>query len=377
MFKTLIGDMFQSKAQTLVNTINCVGIMGKGVAQEFKKRFEGMFTDYEQRCLRNEVRLGEPYLYEADQFTKIVMFPTKNHWRAASRIVDIEAGLNYFREHYKQWGITSIAFPPLGCGNGGLDWEDVGPLMHSKLHDLPIDVQVFAPFGTPKDQVTEEFLSTRSTKGMAFKGRRLEKFNPEWVVLMEVLRQVGNQPYANPIGRVIFQKVCYVLTEMGVKTGFQFGKGHYGPFAKDVNAAIHVLANKNWIVEEQLGQMNRMRASAQYEQDRAKYADTIKHHNGRIAMAVDLFSRIQNTEQAEEVFSVLFASRQLKNGDAKSAVSEDQLYKYIVDWKPKWAKDTKSWRAGEKKHAVESAIRNLAMLGWLNVEFSADMMAEA
>lgn len=377
MFKALIGDMFQSKSQTLVNTINCVGIMGKGVAQEFKKRFAGMFEDYEQRCLRKQVKLGEPYLFNVDKFTKIVLFPTKDHWRAASRISDIDAGLDYFREHYKQWGVTSIAFPPLGCGNGGLEWEDVGPLMYSKLADLPIDVQVFAPFGTPNDQITEEFLGTRPTKGMDFKGRKLEKFNPEWVVLMEVLREVGNQPYANPIGRVIFQKVCYVVTEMGVKTGFQFGKGHYGPFAQEVNAAIHALANKNWIVEQQMGRMNAMRASAQYEQDRAKYADTIKQYSAKIAMSVDLFSRIKSTEQAEEVFSVLFASRQLKNGDAKAAVSEDQLYRYVIEWKPKWAEDTKSWRAEDKKHAVASAIRNLAMLGWLNVKFSADLMVEA
>jgi O-acetyl-ADP-ribose deacetylase (regulator of RNase III)/uncharacterized protein YwgA len=370
MFKALIGDMFQSKAQTLVNTINCVGIMGKGVAQEFKKRFEDMFEDYAQRCLRKQVELGKPYLYVVDQFTKIVMFPTKNHWRAASRVSDIEAGLDYFREHYEEWGITSIAFPPLGCGNGGLDWEDVGPLMYSRLADLPIDVQVFAPFGTPKDQITEEFLSARSTKGLDFKGRKLEKFNPEWVVLMEVLREVGNQPYANPIGRTIFQKVCYVMTEMGVKTGFQFGKGHYGPFAREVNAAIHALANKNWIVEEQMGRMNAMRASRQYEQDRAKFADTINRYRPKIAMAVDLFSRIKNTEQAEEVFTVLYASRQVKNGDAGAVVSEEQIFNYILEWK-------KSWNKGDKRKAVASAIRNLVMLGWAKLEFSEGMVVDA
>ncbi len=370
MFKAMIGDMFQSKSQTLVNTVNCVGIMGKGVAQEFKKRFEGMFADYERRCLRKEVKLGEPYLFNVDKFTKIVLFPTKDHWRAASRISDIEAGLDFFREHYKQWGITSIAFPPLGCGNGGLDWEDVGPLMYSKLADLPIDVQVFAPFGTPNEQITEEFLSTRSTKGMDFKGRKLEKFNPEWVVLMEILREVGNQPYANPIGRVIFQKVCYVVTEMGVKTGFQFGKGHYGPFAKEVNAAIHALANKNWIVEEQMGRMNAMLVSKQYEQDRAKFSDLIKHYQIKIAMAVDLFSRIKNTEQAEEVFTVLYASRQVKNGDPKAVASEEQIFKYILEWK-------KSWNAEDKKRAVANAIRNLVLLGWAKFELSDSLIVDA
>lgn len=369
MFKALIGDLFSSDVQTLVNTINCVGVMGKGVAQAFKTRFPGMFDDYEKRCQNKEVKLGEPYVYEVDSFTKILMFPTKNHWRAASRIVDIETGLSYFREHFKEWGVTSIAFPPLGCGNGGLDWEDVGPLMYRKLIDLPINVQVFAPFGTPKDQLTEAFLSTPPTKGMDFKGRRLEKFNSEWAVLVEVLRRVGSQPYANPIGRTIFQKVCYVLTEMGVKTGFKFGKGSYGPFASEVNSAIHALANKNWLVEEQLGRMNAMRAGPQYEKERAKFADTLKQHQAKIEMATDLFSRIKSTQQAEEMFTVLFASRQLKNGNSSAAVSEEQLFQYILDWK-------KSWRTEDKRQGLARAIRNLVMLGWIKLKFSESLVVE-
>jgi O-acetyl-ADP-ribose deacetylase (regulator of RNase III)/uncharacterized protein YwgA len=370
MFKAIIGDIFKSKAQTLVNTVNCVGIMGKGIAQEFKKRYKGMFEDYAERCERKEVKLGEPYLYEVDSFTKVILFPTKNHWRAASRIADIEAGLEYFVEHYSDWGVTSVAFPPLGCGNGGLDWEDVGPLMYGKLYDLPIDVEVFAPFGTPPRQLTEEFLSKPPQKGLDFKGRRLEKLNRDWVVLMEVLRELGLQPYAKPVGRVIFQKLCYVVTEMGVDTGFKFGKGSYGPFASEVNDAIHELANRNWLVEQPLGRMMAMRAGEQYEEDRAKFSETIKRHESKIAKAVDLFSRIKNTEQAEEVLTVLFASRRLKNGDRNKAVTEEQLFDYVMDWK-------KSWREDAKKESVANAIRNLMILGWMKLEFSKSLIPDA
>lgn len=155
MFKAHIGDLFASEAQTLVNTVNCVGVMGKGVALEFKKRFPSLFEDYAERCARKQVQLGEPYLYRGASEKLVVNFPTKGHWRSPSRQVDIESGLDYFVNHYAQWGVTSIAFPPLGCGNGGLEWAEVGPLMFGKLHPLPIAIEVFAPYGTPRHELVD------------------------------------------------------------------------------------------------------------------------------------------------------------------------------------------------------------------------------
>src|SRR6266481_9892836 len=136
MFKALIGDLFASKAQTLVNTVNCVGIMGKGVAQEFKRRYPAMFEDYAARCVRREVRLGKPYLFRDRSGTLIVNFPTKDHWRSPSRLADIERGLDYYVKHYAEWGFKSVAFPQLGCGNGGLNWREVGPVMIRHLGEL-------------------------------------------------------------------------------------------------------------------------------------------------------------------------------------------------------------------------------------------------
>src|SRR6266436_1193885 len=99
MFKAMIGDLFESRAQTLVNTVNCVGVMGKGVAEQFKKRFPEMFEDYKRRVERKEVRLGQPYLYRDVSGLQIVNFPTKDHWRTSSRIADIEHGLEYLAAH--------------------------------------------------------------------------------------------------------------------------------------------------------------------------------------------------------------------------------------------------------------------------------------
>ena len=175
MFKALIGDLFATQAQMRVNTVNCIGVMGKGVALEFRKRFPAMFEDYVARCARGEVRLGEPYLYRDSSGVRIVNFPTKNHWRSPSCLADIARGLNYFLAHAAEWGVRSVAFPPLGCGNGGLEWSEVGPLLYAKLHGADFDVEVYAPYGTPKQELTEEFLASPSQMSLEGKGRKHEK----------------------------------------------------------------------------------------------------------------------------------------------------------------------------------------------------------
>lgn len=149
MLQVLTGDIFASRAQTLVNPVNCVGVMGKGLALRFRQRFPAMFDDYAARCERKGVRLGEPYLYRDPAGTMVLNFPTKGHWRSPSRLVDIERGLDSFVSHYADWSIESIAFPALGCGNGGLAWSEVEPVMCGRLRDLPIAVEVYAPTAGP------------------------------------------------------------------------------------------------------------------------------------------------------------------------------------------------------------------------------------
>jgi O-acetyl-ADP-ribose deacetylase (regulator of RNase III) len=161
--KILIGNIFSSKTQTFVNTVNCVGIMGKGIAAEFKKRFPEMYKDYLTRCERKNVKPGIPYLFKNGLFSpQIVNFPTKTHWRAASHIEDIEKGLKILSEKYKEWNIASIAIPPLGCGNGQLLWESVGPLIYKYVSRWDIPVEIYAPYNTPPNQLNINFLSEES-----------------------------------------------------------------------------------------------------------------------------------------------------------------------------------------------------------------------
>ena len=139
------GDIFSSPAQVLTNTVNCVGVMGKGVALEFKNRCPAMFNDYKNRCDRNEVKPGTPYLWEDDS-TQVLNFPTKRHWREPSLVQDIVDGLKYLAENYGSMGIQSLAMPALGCGNGGLSWSEVRPLIETYLGPIPdLDVYIYEP----------------------------------------------------------------------------------------------------------------------------------------------------------------------------------------------------------------------------------------
>lgn len=366
MIKVLIGDMFQSEAQTLVNTVNCVGVMGKGVALEFKKRWPGLMLDYEKRCAQKLVEPGVPYIYTDILGASIVNFPTKGHWRSASRLSDIEKGLDIFLAHYKAWNITSVAFPPLGCGNGGLEWELVGPIMYKALSKIDIPVEMFAPFGTPASQLTAAFLNPQQPRLFGEseqKGSKNQKLNPNWIVLLEVLYQLESQPYAAKVGRTIFQKICHAVTALGVDTELEFKKASYGPFSEQVQRLLGTLANANLIIEAQLGRMNALKTGPEYSNAREKFKDVLTSNDSKISKTVDLFSRIKNTEQAEEVATVFYAVSKLKEAQNLTTVPEREVFDFVLAWK-------KTWDNEAKREAIASAIRNLALLGWIRVSVS-------
>lgn len=134
-------DLFSSPAQTLVNTVNCVGVMGKGIAKEFKKREPDMFVAYKKICDEKRLTPGNLWLWRGES-NLILNFPTKIHWKSPSKIEWIEAGLKKFVTSYEKAGIKEISFPRLGCGNGGLDWDEVRPLMERYLAPLPIHIYI-------------------------------------------------------------------------------------------------------------------------------------------------------------------------------------------------------------------------------------------
>lgn len=145
------GDIFNAQTHVIVNTVNCKGVMGKGLALAFKQRYPAMFPVYQQECKTGKLRIGRPTLYK--QSTPwILNFPTKDHWKPPSKIEYLEKGLEYFIANYKKVGIKSIAFPKLGAQNGRLSWDEVGPLMARYLSQLDIDVYIYIAEGDKEYQ---------------------------------------------------------------------------------------------------------------------------------------------------------------------------------------------------------------------------------
>ena len=369
--KILIGDIFESEMKTLVNTVNCVGVMGKGIAQIVKTKYPKMFDDYAYRCAMKEVRLGEPYHYSDLTGTSIINFPTKQHWRAVSRLSDIECGLDHLVAHVPTWKIESIAFPPLGCGNGGLEWAKVGPLMYSKLKDLDIPVEIYAPFGTPTRELNVDFLDAAQQMELLGKGRQWQKLRPEWTVLVEVLYRLEQQPHTNPVGRRIFQAICYIMTKLGLDAGFHIERGSRGFFSREVQEAINVLANNNWIIEQKIGRTTALRIGPRYAADRKEMREKIRPFDGMIDKTVDLFSRIKSTDQAHEITTVIFSVQNLKQERKSSDVSEQDLFDYMLSSKGI------SENNELKRRRLAETIRNLEMLDWVKLRFSESLPASS
>lgn len=142
MIEYVVGDIFSSPAQVLVNAVNTVGVMGKGIALEFKNRYPDMFLSYKKACENKTLDIGKLMLWKETNYW-VLIFPTKRHWKDPAKLEYIEAGLKDFEKIWESVGIQSIAFPKLGCGNGGLDWDDVRPIMERYLSELPIKVFVY------------------------------------------------------------------------------------------------------------------------------------------------------------------------------------------------------------------------------------------
>lgn len=175
------GDMFFSRMQTLTISVNCVGIMGKGLASTARDRFPDVYVRYQSLCKKKQLQLGKPCIYKRessvldsigdsnvlgvdtssdDLQTWFLLFPTKDHWRNNSKLEPIEEGLKWFCANYAKYNVTSVAFPALGCGNGNLSWREVGPLMCKYLANLPIKVAIYLPaeVDTNRNWTTKEFL---------------------------------------------------------------------------------------------------------------------------------------------------------------------------------------------------------------------------
>lgn len=226
------GDVLRAEAEALVNTVNCVGVMGRGVALQFKKAFPQNFSDYKAACDRGEVVPGKMFITERrglDAPRFIVNFPTKRHWRGKSRMEDIESGLIALREDIDRLGIKSIAIPPLGSGLGGLHWPDVRGRIETHLNDLPgVEVIVFESGAAPDPSVMKRTTEAPTmTPGRAtlvtLMDRYLEGLLDPFVTLIEV------------------QKLMYFMQEAGQPLRLNYRRHFYGPYADNLRHVLNVI----------------------------------------------------------------------------------------------------------------------------------------
>ncbi len=363
--KILVGDILESKAETLVNTVNCVGVMGKGIALEFKKHFPEMYADYIERCNRGEVKPGLPYLYRTLLPPQIVNFPTKDHWKSVSRIDDIERGLKYLVAHYKEWGLGSLAIPPLGCGNGQLEWRAIGPLIYRYAKQMNIPVEMYAPYGTSPKELTREFLERGGDALESRAARNGESgLDAAWVSLVEIVKRIEQQPYHWPIGRTIFQKIAFIATSEGLPTRLNYRRGSFGPFSQELKSVEAKLINNGLLQEERQGRMFMVKVGPNFDRIRQRYAPAFDQWATILNKTSDLFVRV-DTNQAEVIATVLFAAQELgRVQDARP--SEKDVLQSVMQWKQKR-------RPPLDEVTVASTIRNLGMLRWLDLKTSPDL----
>jgi O-acetyl-ADP-ribose deacetylase (regulator of RNase III) len=221
------GDLLKEETDAIVNTVNCVGVMGKGIALQFKQRWPENFRAYAAACNRKEIKPGKMFIYDFGEWGKprfIINFPTKMHWRGDSKIEYIEKGLRDLVAQVKRLGIKSIALPPLGCGNGGLDWDTVRRLVFDVFNDNPqIQVDLFEPRGAPPLQ--EMVNRTEKPKLTAIRAAIIK--------IVSIYREMEY-----PLSGIEIQKLAYFLEEAGHPLNLEFAKHNYGPYSDKLR---HVL----------------------------------------------------------------------------------------------------------------------------------------
>lgn len=224
------GNLLEADAEALVNTVNCVGFMGKGIALQFKQAFPENFEAYSRACKNSEVRPGTMFIFETRSMIApkyIINFPTKRHWKGKSRLEDIDAGLDALVDDVARLGIKSIAVPPLGCGLGGLDWNKIRPRIELAFKAVPdVHVLLFAPAGAP------------DAKAMPVRTKPA-KMTHARALFIKLMQQYGVLAYRLTLLEV--QKLAYFLQEAGEPLKLKYVAHTYGPYADNLNKVLQAI----------------------------------------------------------------------------------------------------------------------------------------
>jgi O-acetyl-ADP-ribose deacetylase (regulator of RNase III) len=232
MIEIVRGNLLAAEVDVLVNTVNTMGVMGKGVALQFKKAFPENFEAYKRACDNKEIRIGQVFVFDVNMLHGprfIINFPTKRHWKDRSRLKDIEAGLQSLVVEIRKLGIRSLAVPPLGCGLGGLDWADVRPRIEQAFAALPdVRVLLYEPVGAPAAKA----MINRTPRPVMTLGR---------AAILGLMNRYRVPGYDYLLSLLEIQKLAYFMQAAGEPLKLAFQKGPYGPYADNLRHVLNVM----------------------------------------------------------------------------------------------------------------------------------------
>ncbi len=312
------GDLLQQNdVDVIVNTVNCVGVMGKGIALQFKKKWPTNFKVYADACKRNEIRPGRVHVYDAGAIATpkyVINFPTKDHWRGKSKVEFIIDGLKDLVRVIKELNIHSIAIPPLGCGNGGLDWSLVKGLIEEAFAELPeVEVRLFAPSGAP------------NAKDMEIKTSR-PNMTPGRAAILKVIETYRSLNYG--LSKIEVQKLAYFLQLAGQNLKLQFEKNKYGPYADGLRHALDrmdghfVRGVGDGVVESEIEPMQGALDEADQYISSNDSHELLKH----IARVEELIQGFQSSYGMELLSTVHWVFKE------ENAKTPEEATEYILTW---------------------------------------------
>ena len=343
MIQLTKGNLLEAQAEALVNTVNCVGVMGKGIALQFKQAFPENYAFYRAACQRGEVQLGQMLVYETGHVLNpryVINFPTKHHWKEKSRIENIESGLQALVDEVKQRGITSIAVPPLGAGSGGLAWSEVRPRIEAAFAPLTaVRVLLYAPLGAPQAETMQ--VATKRPN-----------MTPGRAVILALL-----QRYLTPMYRLSMlevQKLAYFAQAAGEPLKLDFVKGPYGPYAETVN---HVLQAMEGHFVRGYGDRSRspsIRLAPEAVAEAQAFLQNLPDSRARIERVANLIEGFETPYGMELLATVHWVARE--NPAARTDVNA------VIEGIHHWS-DRK--RASFQPAHIQAAWRRLSEYGWI------------
>jgi O-acetyl-ADP-ribose deacetylase (regulator of RNase III) len=344
MIREEYGNLLAAEADALVNTVNTVGVAGKGIALQFRQAYPENFRAYARAAKHGEIVPGQMFVWETGHLSPprlIINFPTKRHWRGNSRIEDIRVGLQDLVRCIWKYHITSIALPPLGCGNGGLKWSEVRKLIVQALDEVDVEVLLYPPTGAP----SAEEMPVGSAKPTMTAGR---------ATLLMLMQQYRNSDWFR-LSALEVQKLAYLLQANGQNLRLKFGKDKYGPYAENLN---HALINME-------GHYTRGYGDRSYEPQicvldgaydaAAEFLRDDPETTARLKAVADLIDGWETPYGLELLTTVHWALNNIQPG----LRSHDEVRDYVAAWTPRKAKLFKPAQ-------VDRAINHLVDHGFAN-----------